>query len=64
MGSQKMCAVVGHDHSGSVLFAVTQQSHPSSPLVDEARVALLGISEALRRNCLYAIIEGDSCLAI
>ncbi|PON47662.1 hypothetical protein PanWU01x14_242830 [Parasponia andersonii] len=65
MGSQKMClAVVGRDHGGSILFVVTQQLYLSSPLVGEARVALLGISEALKRNYLYAIIEGNSCLVI
>ncbi|PON96647.1 hypothetical protein TorRG33x02_076280 [Trema orientale] len=46
MGNHEvMLATVGHDHEGSILFAVTRKLSLTNSLVVEAKAALLGLRE-------------------
>ncbi|PON85572.1 hypothetical protein TorRG33x02_185740 [Trema orientale] len=55
-------AVIGRDHEGSVLFALTRKSPlaNANPLVVEAKAALSGLREAHSRKFSYYLLEGDT----
>lgn len=55
-----ICAAVGRDHLGSIIFSTTEKIQATSPLVGEIRAAILGIKEALKLKIQFCVLEGDS----
>ncbi|PON96564.1 Ribonuclease H-like domain containing protein [Trema orientale] len=55
-----ICAAVGRDHLGSIIFSITEKNQATSPLVGEIRAAILGIKEALKLKIKFCVLEGDS----
>lgn len=57
-------AMVSSNHDGAILFVVTSLSTLSSPIVDEAKAAVIALTETLDRKLLCFVVEGDSEVTI
>lgn len=62
--SFSFAAAVCRDEKGHILFVFSKRFPPSSPLVGEARAALMAAQEAFHLPSSRVLLEGDSLFVI